>query len=233
MTRSIDLFELQEADLAAAVAEQRLAEISLEMETDPDVSELESRLADLELQLQQARVEQHAADETVEDLRAATRSLEQKLYSGSVKIPKELKSLQDDTLSHQKQLAAAEDRSLAALASVEQVATALAGAREERAAQVQGRHEQLERLTTEQEELTALVARLQSERARRAERIDRSDLALYERLRRARGGRAVAKVERGTCQGCRIGLPTTIFQRARSGLKIVQCTSCERILYVV
>jgi predicted nucleic acid-binding Zn-ribbon protein len=47
-----------------------------------------------------------------------------------------------------------------------------------------------------------------------------------------RQGRAVAKVERGMCGGCRISLPMTVLQKARSGLDVVQCVSCERILYV-
>jgi len=42
----------------------------------------------------------------------------------------------------------------------------------------------------------------------------------------------VVKVERGMCQGCRISLPMSVLQKARSGFDVVQCVSCERILYV-
>jgi predicted nucleic acid-binding Zn-ribbon protein len=34
------------------------------------------------------------------------------------------------------------------------------------------------------------------------------------------------------CQGCRITLPTSMLQKARAGLGLVQCVSCERILLV-
>jgi predicted nucleic acid-binding Zn-ribbon protein len=32
------------------------------------------------------------------------------------------------------------------------------------------------------------------------------------------------------CQGCRISLPMSVLQRARTGVSVVQCVSCERIL---
>jgi predicted nucleic acid-binding Zn-ribbon protein len=63
--------------------------------------------------------------------------------------------------------------------------------------------------------------------------VDPKTLSFYDALRAKHQGRAVAKVERGTCGGCRISLPMSLLQRARSGSHVmVQCSSCERILYV-
>jgi predicted nucleic acid-binding Zn-ribbon protein len=42
----------------------------------------------------------------------------------------------------------------------------------------------------------------------------------------------VAHVERGMCKGCRITLPMSVLQKARAGVGLVQCVSCERILLV-
>ena len=56
---------------------------------------------------------------------------------------------------------------------------------------------------------------------------------MYESLLKTRDGSAVAKVERGMCQGCRLTLPTLELQRARSSEGIARCGSCGRILYVV
>jgi predicted nucleic acid-binding Zn-ribbon protein len=60
-------------------------------------------------------------------------------------------------------------------------------------------------------------------------------VAAYDRLRRRRRGVAVVRVERGTCLGCRLTVPTVVLQRARSGTNPnpVQCPSCERMLYVI
>jgi predicted nucleic acid-binding Zn-ribbon protein len=159
--------------------------------------------------------------------------MEEKLYGGEVKLPKELKALQDDVQAHQHQLSTMEERALAALGRVEQARSALEAAREERDARLEERGRLVQSLQAEQNDIDSALEQLRTRRDRQKDRVERGDLQLYERLRRARSGRAVSKVERGTCQGCRITLPTTVFQRARSGLKIVQCTSCERILYVV
>ena len=55
-------------------------------------------------------------------------------------------------------------------------------------------------------------------------------LEVYE-WTKTRKGQAVARVEQGTCQGCRISLPMNELQQARTG-KLVQCSSCGRILYL-
>ncbi|MFC2072406.1 C4-type zinc ribbon domain-containing protein, partial [Chloroflexota bacterium] len=44
-------------------------------------------------------------------------------------------------------------------------------------------------------------------------------------------GTAIANVEQGICRGCRILLPITELQRARSS-SLVRCSSCGRILFL-
>jgi predicted nucleic acid-binding Zn-ribbon protein len=87
-------------------------------------------------------------------------------------------------------------------------------------------------LSGEQAELNAALADLDQKRKDLISRIDAASLELYQGLRRKRQGRAVAKVEQGMCQGCRIVLPLNVLQRARIGQELVQCSSCERILYL-
>ncbi|MCL0029284.1 C4-type zinc ribbon domain-containing protein, partial [Dehalococcoidia bacterium] len=55
-------------------------------------------------------------------------------------------------------------------------------------------------------------------------------IAVYDNIRKVRGGHAVALVERGMCQACRISLPSTELQQARISQNIVRCDSCGRIL---
>ena len=56
-------------------------------------------------------------------------------------------------------------------------------------------------------------------------------MAVYEAVRRIRGGQGAALVDRrGLCQGCRLVIPNAELSRARSGDGIVQCSSCSRIL---
>jgi predicted nucleic acid-binding Zn-ribbon protein len=70
---------------------------------------------------------------------------------------------------------------------------------------------------------------LDADRTTRTKTMDAGAIGLYEKLRTAKQGRAVATVLRETCQGCRISLPSNLVQRMRAGAT-VQCVSCERIL---
>jgi hypothetical protein len=74
------------------------------------------------------------------------------------------------------------------------------------------------------------VANLQARRAGQAGGIDPRTMSLYQTLRERRAGQAVARVERGMCQGCRISLPMSVIQKARVSNNLTQCVSCERIL---
>jgi len=59
-----------------------------------------------------------------------------------------------------------------------------------------------------------------------------TNLSLYETLRREKRGRAVSRIERATCLGCRIALPMGVVQHVRAGRELVFCPSCGRVLYV-
>jgi predicted nucleic acid-binding Zn-ribbon protein len=233
MTRSIDLYELQETDTALDAADRRLGEIAQELETDSGLDALDEAIAAAEVEHSAAESEHREAGAEVIDQKEKISSLEEKLYSGDVRNPKELKALQDDVEAHQRQLSVLEERALIADERVEQGKTALQTVRDDRKRRIEERELLFAALEAEKVSVNAELEQLHQIRSGQKDRVDGPDLQLYERLRRARAGRAVSKVERGTCQGCRISLPTTVFQRARSGLKIVQCTSCERILYVV
>lgn len=77
-----------------------------------------------------------------------------------------------------------------------------------------------------QEELTA----------KRAERMDKelepSTLELYERLLVARGGEALAQLDGGVCQSCFMQVPPNLVVRLARGNAVIQCSSCDRIMYL-
>ena len=95
------------------------------------------------------------------------------------------------------------------------------------------RPQQVAELTRSKDELEWELALLQEERNQTAPEIPPDLYGIYESLRRSKNGHAIAKVERGMCQGCRLSLSTMELQRARASRSgVVQCSSCRRILYV-
>lgn len=232
MTTAADLFALQEVDQALDRANARLAEIEEAMAEPGELIEGRQLVEERRQAVNALRGRQKDLEWAVDEVRRKAAEVEAKLYGGSVRNPKELSDLQADLNSLQAQVRKREDDLLSLLVELEEAEGELARAEADCAALEAHWAEERDRLLQEKAALEPEVQRLESMRGDRSSGADRSALNLYQALRQRRGGWAVAKVERGMCQGCRISLPTSVLQKARAGLGLVQCVSCERILLV-
>ena len=232
MTSVAELYALQELDLALAANRAALAEVDALLGNSEALEQAQSKAKERQESLRAA--EKHSKDLEFEadEQRRKIEPVEKRLYGGSVTNPKELEDLQLDLESLQRRRAELDDRALDAMEAVEAAKQAFSEAEGElERADAAFRGDQDE-LGGRRQVLESEFAGLEQRRADRAEGIDAAMMTLYDRLASIRQGRAVAKVERGACQGCRISLPTNVLQRARSGVATVQCSSCERILYL-
>jgi predicted nucleic acid-binding Zn-ribbon protein len=76
------------------------------------------------------------------------------------------------------------------------------------------------------------LAGLEAERKKRqSSEITPEALALYTRLLAAREGVALAELDGRICQGCFMEMPTNLCVRVARATELVQCPSCDRILY--
>ncbi|MBM4418593.1 MAG: hypothetical protein FJ033_09825 [Chloroflexi bacterium] len=166
----------------------------------------------------------------VADRTARIRTLDERLYSGTIRNPKELTGMQTEIDHLRQSLTDIEEKTLIAIDAAEaarQAANASAAS--------------LQRETSAWEEDQAAQRRtldearrfVASERARReaiTAQIPPPLLARYADLRKQKQGIGIVAVDRGTCTGCRTSLPTATTQAARTG-NIVTCSSCGRIVY--
>jgi predicted nucleic acid-binding Zn-ribbon protein len=81
------------------------------------------------------------------------------------------------------------------------------------------------------DELQARLSQLQSERAALVEKCDKSLMSKYERIRKQRGGVAVAPVVAGTCKGCQRNIPPQMANNLLTGSEIMTCPNCHRFIY--
>ncbi|MED6334017.1 MAG: C4-type zinc ribbon domain-containing protein [Planctomycetota bacterium] len=90
-------------------------------------------------------------------------------------------------------------------------------------------------LTALEAELTQAQGRHDDLSARREERMSDSlsaeTLSLYDRLIGARDGEAMAVLEGNICQACYMEVMPNLVVRLARGRDVVQCPSCDRILY--
>jgi predicted nucleic acid-binding Zn-ribbon protein len=79
--------------------------------------------------------------------------------------------------------------------------------------------------TTEEEE-----GKLRHEREKIVHRVAKGDLAQYERIRKAKKGKAVVPVRRAACGGCFARVPPQKLLELRQNSKIYLCEHCGRII---
>jgi len=77
------------------------------------------------------------------------------------------------------------------------------------------------------------LAHLSSERARESREVDTALLSKYSQLLKQRKGIAVSKMTGDICDACHVRLRPHVTQQVRRNDAIVQCDSCQRILYYV
>lgn len=230
MSLAGQLHKLEQIDLQLEKKRQELDSIESMLSRNDSLAAAELELTYQKKQLEEARRQQKNTEWELEDLQEKVKQIESRLYGGAAKNPKELVNLEKEIKGLKSNIKGKEDELLEVMAR-----------REELEAKVKGVFEQFEQLKREWEQkrreleerkgqIETEFVRLEANRKELAQRIDQGTLEFYQRLKMQKG-QAVAKVERGRCQGCHITLPTSQWQKARAG-ELVQCNSCGRILYV-
>ncbi|MFC1904994.1 zinc ribbon domain-containing protein [Chloroflexota bacterium] len=224
------LYQLQEVDLELEANKRALQQVTSQLGESQAVAGAKAKLTLERQHLEELKRQQQPVEWEIDDLDAKIAKVEEELYSGRIKNPKELTSLQqevDELKTRRDQL---EDKVLAIMEQVE-LATASAATinSELKRLETEWRSQQ-QQLSAEMEQLKAILSELNQKRQLLSAQIDPQAIDFYSGLRRQKGI-AVAKVEQGTCCGCRILLSIAELQRARTG-DLVQCGSCGRILFL-
>lgn len=224
------LYQLQELDLDIESNEQALAQVTSQLGESQAVARAQNQLQSEQQHLEELKHQQHSAEWEIDDVATKLATAEETLFSGRIHNPKELANLQHEVEAFKARRNQLEDKALEIMEEVEQSETRVAQINNELEtlkAEWQ-RHQQ--QLSEESEKLKATLSDLRHKRQRLAAETDPKAVEFYQHLRKGKGT-AVARVEQGICRGCRISLPTTELQQARSG-DLVQCSSCGRILFL-
>ena len=86
-------------------------------------------------------------------------------------------------------------------------------------------------MASEHVQLKAQLERLHSERGALVAAIEPKVLAIFDLVSKRRNGLAVAEARDGICTICHVRLRPQIFNTVRRNEEIIQCDTCQRILY--
>jgi predicted nucleic acid-binding Zn-ribbon protein len=229
---ALDLLSLQALDDEVMAVQASIADVERRLHGDESLNQARRDFAAAEEALAAAQKEQRRLDADVQSLTAKIAPEEKRLYSGTVTNSKELQNIQHELELLKAQRAKLEDQLLDVLATVE---TAEAErARTLKAVEVHEvrRSGDVRALRDQSVRLNSSLTSLQARRLGQQSAVDGPTLALYDDLRRRKGGHAVSRIQGSSCSGCRVQLPDAIRRRAMSSTQLAQCPNCERILAV-
>ena len=232
MTTVRQMFALQELDIVLDRVQDEHDRVENELNNGDTVKNLETELErDAEL-LQETELQQKATKLEADSQKERSESLNSQLYGGEVTNPRDLESLEREA-SNVLVIVEQQERALAEITVKVEEAPPKKSKLESKLDEAKAAWEiRRTELQASLKELNAEKAGFEGRRSKMTDSLDPSTLERYEALRKSKGGLAVAKVERGLCQGCRMSLPTHQQQRVRSGRQEVLCSSCGRLLFL-
>lgn len=224
------LYELQEIEQQIQKQQEILSEVNHQLNGNTALLQVRGELSALQLSLDQKEKEQRDLEWQVDDLENNIKLLNSKLYSGTVKNPKELVSLEKEAEILRNRLKKVEEELLEVMAEIEKMRCKMKASQEHLKKLETEWQAEYKVLVQKQTEIEGRLAELVQKRDNIASQIDPLSMQTYRNLRLHKG-QAVVKVEQGKCQGCHIILPVSEWHKVRAG-NLAHCSSCGRILFL-
>ena len=229
MTRASTLLELQQLEDRLTMLAGEAAAVEARLASDPTLERLREEVVARASDEQDAQQIVAAGDKRASELRNRARTLERRLYDGSVRNPQELLTMQHELDGLRATMAGVEEELLMAMERAEDFNRAVREASEAVAAREQQRAQSAGPDSQKLARLRADAAAAEEEKREVTGRIREDDLRLFRRL----SGRlrpAVVRLMGEACGGCRLPLGAREVREVRLGRDLVQCPSCDRIL---
>ena len=229
MSGARDLARLQDVDSRIAALRADIDGTEAQVRRDPELERARVAAAEAEQERRRREQEASAAETEMNALAARVRTLDRRLYGGSVHNPQELVEMQRELETLRARARESEERAIALLEDAETSASdersriaGLEAEEERRAASLEPLRERVAGLTAQLENAIA-------ERESVVAALDPGAVALYARVAQRRRP-AVAGLAGDSCGGCHLPLSNEERRLVRAGAQIVQCSNCDRIL---
>ena len=226
-----ELYDLQLLDWEIQQREEELSDVQGRIADDSTRLQAHRRLSAIETKLGELVPARRQSERAIEVIEGRISSLDTRMYDGSVTNPREFEALQEERSNQVRSQGEEEDRLLEFMVEIEETEELRDRAKTLFDQIDSERNRELGTLKARLDDLTSELPGLHTQRQEMSAEYPPNIMAVYETVRRTRGGQGAALVDqRGMCQGCRLTIPNAELSRARSSQGIVQCGSCTRIL---
>lgn len=202
------------------------------------IAALDAKLAAARAGVEQAKTDiaaNQAARRSIDkDLLAAQQRLEKyKEQSMAVKTNAEFHAMQHQMAAVKAEIDQFESRTLEIMMAADEVAAALKRAEATLKAEIAAVAAERSAIERERDEQAAVARACTAERAALVAQMSPSVVSTFEKIARQRGGVGLARAEKERCVVCQVRLRPMVYQEVVRNEAIVQCDSCQRILYYV
>ena len=221
---------LQRLDTAAEAARRKLAdEPEHEKALDARLEAAKQRVATAKARL----AENHNTRRAIEKELAVHQGRLSKFreQAMAVKTNQEYHAIQHEIAHAQDQIKTHEDRMLDQMLEADDLAAAVKKAEADFAAEQKAIDADRKAMKAEHTDLQSSLERIVAERTAIVSALDKQVLAIFEQISKKRQGVAVAEARNGICTICHVRLRPQVFNTVRRNEEIVQCDTCQRILY--
>ena len=231
----LKLLDVQELDARAAqLRHQRstipeLAEIAA---LDASRASLVDQARDAQIVVDDLTTEQKKIDADVEQVKTRRTRDRDRMDQGLIANPKDLERMQHELESLERRITSLEDEELEVMATLEDAQRTL----DSLTAQVAAADERLALLAASRDEkargIDEELAGIERDRGPAADGLPDDLVALYDKLRTAKGGVGAAALRARQCGGCRLAIDNAELAviRLKPEDEVVRCEECQRIL---
>lgn len=226
------LLALQHLDTAADTARRRLAELpAAEREIDASVDRATEAVTAANARFQENRQARRELEKDVAVVDTRLSRFDE--HKAAVKTNHEYTALLHEIAAAKAEKDAVEERILILLEAADLIEADIAAADAALAELKTGSDAARRAIVSERTALEAELATLADTRRQEAAHVETSLLAKYDQLLKLRRSLAVVPMVREVCAACHVRLRPAVTLQVRRNDTIVQCDSCQRILYFV
>ena len=224
------LIRLQQLENTAIEARGQLEDIPARLDA------LEARLAThvecveaANLALSEHRTSRAALEKDVAEVQTRLSRFKEQLMA--VKTNKEYQAMQTEIAGGDREVGRLEDQLLERMLEADDLGRNVTQAEQLLAEERKAVDAERTRVEEERIALEAQLTTFEAVRSTVAEQLSTEVMSLFETLARGRKGVAVVEARQGRCTSCQVRLRPQLFNDVRSNDALIQCESCQRILY--
>ena len=224
------LIELQAIDLSLDKQESLVEEILTELTDRTALDELELKQLAVENELSKLAKKQGHLQLELNESKDRISSLSERMYAGTLRNEKELKSVQEEITFLEGVYKEKEENILELMLKAESYSSLGLSITEKLRIDTGKAQERQGSLQAQKHDLEITIATQREQRNKIVKNITKTLLDSYTQIRTKKGGIAVSQLSRDMCGVCRIVIPSSELQQMKRSKEWRKCSGCGRMI---